>query len=76
MQDDVQIQLDLRENLKLKDKISYIMNNQNTFLKERSNKTIVVGVQELQEGFVTVKIDGQPENQIVKMCDLNTIFDL
>lgn len=62
--------------MKLKDKISYIMNNQNNFLKERAPKTIVVGVQELQDGVVTVKVDGHPENQIVKMSDLNTIFDL
>lgn len=47
MSEDVQIQMDLRDNLKLKDKLSFVMNNQNTFLKERATKTIVVGVNEL-----------------------------
>lgn len=69
--EDVQIQMDLRDNLKLKDKLSYVMNNQNTFLKERASKTIVVGVDEIQQGYVTVKVDGATENYKVSMSELD-----
>jgi histidyl-tRNA synthetase len=75
MGEDNQIQLDLRD-LKLKDKLSFIMNNQNTFLKENAHKTIVIGVKELQENFVTVKVDGGTENLTISMNELHKIFEL
>ena len=48
----------MRDNLKLKDKISYLMNIQNEFLKERSHKVIVIGAKEIEDGTITLKIDG------------------
>lgn len=48
----------MRENLKLKDKISYLMNNQNETLKQRAQKIIIIGAKEIDENIMTIKIDG------------------
>ena len=48
----------MRENLKLKDKISYLMNNQNETLKQRDQKIIIIGAKEIDENIMTIKIDG------------------
>ena len=57
----LQVQLDLRERHKLKDKLSYLMNSTNTAAKDRCSKVIVLGVQELQDHTVTVKYSNPEE---------------
>jgi hypothetical protein len=51
------------------------MNNQNTFLKHRAQTVIVVGVKELLENNLSIKIDGGEGTESIDMGELHKLIN-
>lgn len=51
------------------------MNNQNSFLKHRSQTVIVIGVKELLENTLSIKKDGEEGTESIGMGELYQLID-
>jgi hypothetical protein len=69
------VHLDLRSKVKFQDKLTFMMNNQNTFLKHRSQTVIVIGVKELLENTLSIKKDGEEGTESIGMGELYQLID-
>ena len=48
-----------------------MMNNQNSFLKHRAQTVVVIGVKELLENTISVKVDGEEGTKTIDMGELH-----
>ena len=62
--------MDMRVSSKLKDKVTFLLNNKNQHLKKQADKIIIIGPEELQSGTFKVKNSGQPDMQEISRYDL------